>query len=61
MFKAKYKDGKIYIVLDTFVDSTTLNTYFLVWYQGWRWLSSKLFVPPALDFEDVNKENNSEQ
>ena len=50
MFKAKRLDDYcLYTILDTWVDSSTNKTYFLIWNfnsKVWEWVSAQHFVHP---------------
>lgn len=54
MFKVKRKDNqKIYQVLDTYLDLTLQQTYFLIWENdNWRWRPANKFVPPNYEKEE---------
>lgn len=57
MFNVKRIDtGKIYQVLDVYLDAMYNNTYFLIWdNNGWRWRPAEKFVPPNVEVSDGSK------
>lgn len=54
MFKVKrISDGKIFQVLDTYLDLMFHKTYFFMWdNDGWRWRLADGFVPPNYEVEN---------
>lgn len=57
MFKVKRKNNQqTYQVLDTYLDLTLQQTYFLIWENdNWRWRPADKFVPPNYKKEKQNE------